>query len=214
MNLCPNRRPFSGADLTALLLALASLACHDIAGAQDPGSVVVERRRIDEQQAQARALFAQEERECQARFAVTACVDDVRQRHRDAMASLKRQAIVLDDAERRERAALRAQAIRDRISAEEARQRQPIGAPREPRATPSIAPIETQGKPPTARPASSQRGTSDPQRQAREARSRATFDASQAEAREHREAAERRAAQRQKNRRPAAPLPTPSAPAR
>lgn len=209
------RQTTSWLPLRALLYALAWTAGLGTAIAQESGRPAVERRRIAEQQTQARALFAQEERECQVRFAVTACVDEARKRHRDAMAALSRQSAVLDDTERRQRAALRAQAIRDRISTEATRQRLPNAAVREPRSSSSRVPAETRGNSSvTSKSAESSSGSLDPQREVREARSRTTFQARQTAAKEHREAAERRAAQRQKNRSPAAPLPTPPAPTR
>jgi hypothetical protein len=184
------------------------------AGAQEPEPASAERRRIAEQQDQARARFVQEERECQQRFVVTACVDEARRRQREQLASLNRQSAVLDDSERRQRAADRSLAIRERISAEEARQRQPASPPREPRTLLLKPPAEVPGGAATMAPAAAAASAGGAQRQAREARSRATFNARQAEAQSHREGAERRALQRQLNRGAAAPLPVPSAPAR
>jgi hypothetical protein len=196
------------------VLALLGPGPDGSAATQEPWHPSAERRRIAEQQDQARARFVQEERECQQRFVVTACVDEARRRQREQLASLNRQSAVLDDYERRQRAADRSLAIRERISAEEARQRQQAAPPRQPRTLPLKPPSEVPGGAATMAPAAAAASAADVQRGAREARSRATFNARQAEAQSHRESAERRALQRQQNRGAAAPLPVPSAPAR
>lgn len=197
----------------ALAMAALCVFAAATAQAQPSGDASVERRRIAEQKAEGRALFEQEQRECQSRFAVTACVEQARRGHRETMASLARQSALLDDVERRQRAALRAQAIRDRVSAEAARQQQTTAPARAVRTAPSAqrsaAPAEGSA---TLAPARVRE--SDAQRAAREARNRATFDARQAETQAHREAVQRRIDERQKSHSAAAPLPKPSEPNR
>ena len=70
-----------------------------------------ERQRIDSERRAIEAGFAAEEAACRERFVVTSCVDDVRQRKRDALAGLRAEGLLLDDADRQARAAARLQAI-------------------------------------------------------------------------------------------------------
>ena len=66
--------------------------------------IQAERTRIDE-------MFSADTAACQQQFAVTACVEQARQRRRDALAGARSQALLLDDIERRERAVARREAI-------------------------------------------------------------------------------------------------------
>ena len=165
-----------------------------------------ERTRIARERAEATALFEQRQRECGQRFAVTACVDQARAEHRQVLSRLRRQEGVLDEAQRKQRAAQRMADIREKVSAEEARERAPRPARREPELRAS-----------TPRPAASPREAATPasqasaaERSAREARSRARFEARQQQAQEQRDAAAKRQADRAAaGKTPAAPLPVP-----
>lgn len=84
-----------------LLLALA--LCAPVHAA-DRAAVAAERQRLE-------AAFAAEEAQCRERFAVTACVDDVRQRRRVALAGPRAQELALDDAGRMQRAEARREAV-------------------------------------------------------------------------------------------------------
>lgn len=66
--------------------------------------IQAERTRIDE-------MFSADMAACQQQFAVMACVEQARQRRRDALAGPRSQALLLDDIERRERAVARREAI-------------------------------------------------------------------------------------------------------
>ncbi|MCY7315424.1 MAG: hypothetical protein LH480_07320 [Rubrivivax sp.] len=57
------------------------------------------------------ARFAAEEHDCSTRFAVNACIDDVRARRRSEIAPLRERESQLDETERGERAAARRAAI-------------------------------------------------------------------------------------------------------
>jgi colicin import membrane protein len=102
-----------------LLLAFPALA-------QDAGA---ERERIRSERTAAELRFAAAQRECRARFAVNDCLEKVRREHAAVDADLRRQELVLNEAERRRRSAERQQAIDERNSpasrqqAEERRQR-------------------------------------------------------------------------------------------
>ncbi len=78
------------------------------AAAQRQG-IEAERKRIE-------STYAVELARCNERFAVTACVDDVRQRRRAALAAPRARELALDDAERRSRAAARRQAVKEKQS--------------------------------------------------------------------------------------------------
>jgi len=108
---------------------LALLASLPLAATADD-----ERARIAAEREALTARFAQEELECQRRFAVNDCLDDVRRRSRDALAPLRAREFELDDAERLQRAAERRAAI-------EARQRERDARP-PPAALPDLPPRE------------------------------------------------------------------------
>jgi colicin import membrane protein len=189
-----------------LLFAVAPSLVHAAAPIGD----AAERERIAAERAVAETRFVEERLACQRNFVVTSCVDAARKRERDVLTGLRRQEALLDEAQRRQRAAERMAAIRAKVSAEDERRREQAAQPR--RERPLLPQPPAAGPMPTARAASapSARGTAASAE--REARSRARFDARQREAREHREAAQRRSAQRMKQgHAPAAPLPAPGA---
>jgi colicin import membrane protein len=105
--------------LLMLCLLPVSLQAADSEGSRIAG----ERKAMAER-------YAAEERACVSRFAVTACVDEVRARRREALAPLRDRELKLDEAERQHRAQDRRQAIAQRQA--EAGQRAP--APPEPEA--------------------------------------------------------------------------------
>ncbi len=112
-----------------------------------------ERNRITAERKATAAKFDAEERACADRFAVTACVDDVRARRRVALAPLRERELKLDEADRQQRAQERRSAIARRQAdaaqrapappEPEARVRQPLlgasAAPRAPRPTDDAA---------------------------------------------------------------------------
>lgn len=63
-----------------------------------------ERARINAARSQLVARFAAEDAACQAKFFVNACLNDIRPREREALADLRRQEILLDDAQRKRKA--------------------------------------------------------------------------------------------------------------
>ena len=70
----------------------------------DPGEPA-ERSRIEQSRTLEDALFATREAACYGRFAVTDCLLAARARRREALAELRRQENVLNDAQRRRKAA-------------------------------------------------------------------------------------------------------------
>ncbi len=165
-----------------------------------------DRARIARERAEADARFQARRRECAQRFAVTACVDEARAEHRQTVQRLRSEEGVLDEAQRRQRAAARLAEIEERQRAE----RERASAPR---ASREAAPMQV--KPPRERPAPAAKNASapasSPDHAAEEARSRARFEERQRFAREHREQAQARQAQREKDGKKVAPLPDPAA---
>lgn len=95
-----SRRPPFLLLLLLLLIQLLPALGH----AADRAGVATERQRLE-------AGFAAEEAQCRERFAVTACIDDVRQRRRIALAGPRAQELAQDDAERLQRAQSRREAV-------------------------------------------------------------------------------------------------------
>ena len=93
----------------ALMLLAGSLV--EAAPADDTRKPEQLRARIQAESTRIEAMFSVDMDACQQRFAVTACVEQARQRRRDALAAPRSQALVLDDIDRRERAVARREAI-------------------------------------------------------------------------------------------------------
>lgn len=75
-----------------------------------------ERARIAAERDQLETRFAAEEAACQARFFVNACLNKIRPPQREALADLRRQEILLDDAERKRKAAEQLEKIEEKGS--------------------------------------------------------------------------------------------------
>ena len=102
--------------LVGLCLALGA------ARAEAPLNPAAERDRIARERAAVEAQFTERQAACQSRFAVTDCVDAARQERREARAPLRRQAIALDDAQRKQRTAERQGSVRAKVSGAESRE--------------------------------------------------------------------------------------------
>jgi len=202
------------------------LACTPLAAQTAPDSA--ERQSIADQRAQAEAAFTAGERECQSRFAVTACVDALRQQKRDMLARLRAREIELDDARRR----ADAEAARQRREEKQSAAKAPHGPSRNrvwpgdvaasasSRHTPPAEPGHTtnraaeHGDARRAKPHRDDSAQRSAERadEAAAAAQRAAARQRQAERSErHREQVEQRNAQRAAQGKRAAPLPEPSA---
>lgn len=184
----------------------------------------VERTRIRNERAAANTRFLDRERECRTRFVVTACVNEARRDQRETLARLRSEESVLDDAQRKQRAAQRMDTIREKLDKGDAKEREAGNVEQreahrkatEPRVT-----VRSAGRaaseprrsvPSPARAASAGKPVvSAEDRRAEEARSRAAFDARNEAAQEHREMVEKRNAERAAKRKRVAPLPSPAA---
>ncbi|WP_425259728.1 hypothetical protein ACPOLB_02550 [Rubrivivax sp. RP6-9] len=193
---------------------LACLLALPVAGVRaDTADAADERERIETERRLIEAAFADEESACLRRFIVTPCVEAVQARRREALAPLRHQELLLDEAERRARAAARLQAIDARRAA--AAQRPPEA----PAVTPTPMPGDPQAGPPAV--AASAPGVPLPPRATpsidRNAAAQAAARRAAAAQRRREEAAADRAriaerrAQQQGQR--SAPLPVPRAPA-
>ena len=181
-------------------LAVLALVC--LCGAALGADAQAERERIRTERAQAEQRFAQAERDCSTHFVVTSCVEAARAQRRDALSRLRNEELVLDQAERRQRAAERAAAIHDKQAHDEAPRVAPHTAPPAASAPPAQLHLRSHG----ARAARTEPRLS-PEA---EARNRAAYESRLREAQAHREAIERRNAERQaKAKKPALALPLP-----
>lgn len=79
-----------------------------------PEDIASGRVRINNVRQQANAKFDAEQHECQSTFAVTACVHDVGARRIAFMSDLKRQEVVLNDAERLDKSTSKKKSIEER----------------------------------------------------------------------------------------------------
>ncbi|MBC7603763.1 MAG: hypothetical protein H7255_14035 [Ramlibacter sp.] len=102
-------RSFSAALFAAclILLPIASMA----AGEAD---VSAERARIGAARAKVEGEFKEAEKACYKKFAVTDCIDEARVKRRDALSDVRRQELIINDAERKRRAAERMRAIEEK----------------------------------------------------------------------------------------------------
>jgi colicin import membrane protein len=102
------------------LLALALLA--SIAHAQQVPDEAAERERLHSERSAADKRLAQAQKACRAKFAVNDCMNDARREYNATVGELKRQERILDDAQRKQRAAARQKEIDERHSPEHQQQ--------------------------------------------------------------------------------------------
>lgn len=180
-----------------LLIALALLAWlpASTAGNGERARIAAERKALAQR-------FQEEERACTSRFAMTACVDEVRARRREALAPLREQELRLDEAERRQRAEERQRAIAQRKAEAASRP----AAPPEPQAHVRQPLLGASGPVRTPKPADD--GAA---RAAEAARRVQDAQQRQAEVEATRERIEKRQAEREAQGKKARPLPVPPA---
>ena len=186
-----------------------------VPSSQTAAADVTERERIVRERTEAQAAFTREEAACQDRFLVTPCVDAARKTEREVLARLRRQEVLLDEQARKQRAAERTQAIRNSISADEARSRNEAAAAASaasPRRVERSDLAETPGRmerPRRELPAPLPPSDAAARRAAAQEHAE-RYAADKHAAQAHREAVERRNAERAASGKVAAPLPTPS----
>ncbi|HUP09085.1 MAG TPA: hypothetical protein VMU47_18130 [Caldimonas sp.] len=199
-----------------LCTALATLLVLAGAARAEPPDVAAERQRIAAARAAAEQHYAERERECRQRFAVTACMDDAQRERRATLGALRREENVLDEGQRQARAADRREELDERARTDAQRASAPArspraasgGAPEQPQPHASERPAAPAPNPVMKSPGRLPGG---PRPASEEARSRATFDAAQRAAEAHRAETEAKNARRAESKKPAAPLPVPAA---
>ncbi len=192
--------------LLVLLLAVFSAQADEL-------NAGVERERIARERAQVEATARERERTCAREFAVSACVDAARRERTEQLRQLERQRALLDEAERKRRAAAREVALRNRREAAastppptEVRTRNAkvtSGSGAEGPVAVRSAPVDS-----VARAEAQARAASAADRIAATRASAAAARAS--EAKGHRRMVEQRNRERALQRKPAAPLPLPA----
>jgi hypothetical protein len=198
--------------MNSLLLAVGLHAQQ--AAPFTPEQINAERARIEADRAREKARIEKEEADCYQRFAVNDCLREVHVRQRGVMEELRRQEIILNDADRKRRAQEQARLIDEkstaRDSSDELQKRQAARQESEERAkraeqkkSASSAPGKAKGAPPPQAGASAA--------QARAAQKRAddkkAFEEKQLAAEQRK--AERDKALAEKAKHPAKPLPDP-----
>jgi hypothetical protein len=192
-----------------LLLVLAAVAQAD----DSPTDIKAQRSRLLRERSAAEEQFAAEKRECESRFAVTACLDRAKARRRSTLDDLSRQKTVLDDIQRKQRAAARQREVEHHLreaddrAAAAPRLSTVVRAPRAATAKASRA-TASAGVNAAASAARAADGI-DPDVARREAANRQAFEKRQLESQTHREAVERRNAEQAARRSSAAGLPDP-----
>ncbi len=174
---------------------------------------VAERERIRTERAAAQAAYEAQVAACSSRFVVTSCVDTARAQRHAALTALDRRQGVLDDAERKQRAAGRLQAIDSKAHGDEARAREEAARARSASRREGDAPKPVVSSASAAAPRSA-KGAGDPaQRANAELGARRAFEVKQLQAEAHRLEVERRNQERARKANPGSPLPVPAAPA-
>ena len=185
--------------LAASIIALGATTAQ----AQRP-----EHERLSSERTAANARLTEQERACEEKFVVSACLESARKEHRATLARLRRAELVLDDGERREAAARRRQSIQEKASAQAARASDAASV--SPRQSPRATPVPNPPSPAHAGGGPDRPTVLSADQRATEERNRANFEARARAAQAHRESVERRNAQRDANGKAAAPLPVPS----
>jgi hypothetical protein len=85
------------------------------------GPFDADRARIAKARAQADVVLAQTEAQCMQRFAVNSCLDEARRLHRETVEPLRQESMILDERERKQRAADRLDQLRVKSLAAQAR---------------------------------------------------------------------------------------------
>lgn len=180
--------------LCLLLLGLAGAATAQV-------DADAERDRISAERARVEAAFIEREKACYGKFAVNDCIDAARALRREAVADLRRQEILLNDAQRKRKADERLRELEER-KAEQARRPASAAAPQAGPAPAPAAPRPARPAQPSPRkePAASTPPAPDTRDNLRR------YQARIEEAQERKGKVEQRAAERKK---PVRPLPVP-----
>ena len=104
--------------LIGLLLG-ASVQAQEVPPTQEaPSQVQIQRARIAAERSKLTAQFDEQEAACYRKFAVNSCLAPLKVKRREAMADLRRQDVILNDAERRRKGAEQLQKAEEKASLE------------------------------------------------------------------------------------------------
>jgi hypothetical protein len=198
---------FKFAPLMLLLLAV-------VAQADDPPTdLKAQRSRLVRERSAAEEQFAAEKRDCESRFAVTACLDRAKARRRSTLDDLSHQKTVLDDIQRKQRAAARQREVEHHLREADDRAAAAPGLSTVVRATRAASAKASRAAASAgvnAAASAARMGDGiDPDVARREAANRQAFEKRQLESQTHRDAVERRNAEQAAKRAGAAGLPDP-----
>ncbi|MGH6626134.1 MAG: hypothetical protein ACRECD_06290 [Burkholderiaceae bacterium] len=104
------------------LMAVCAAATGQTAGSAADTTLNPERERISAERARAQARYASEEAACYKKFAVNDCLNAAKAARGEVLADLRRQEILLNNAERKQRGAQQLQRIEDKTSLEKRQQ--------------------------------------------------------------------------------------------
>jgi hypothetical protein len=90
---------------------------------QEKANNALERSKIAAERARLEAGFQAEETACKSRFVVNACLQEIRSRRNEAMADLRRQDLLINESDRKARAADQIQKTEEKSSLERQQQR-------------------------------------------------------------------------------------------
>ena len=90
---------------------------------QEKAANALERSKVAAERARLEAGFQAEEAACKSRFAVNACLQEIRTRRNEAMADLRRQDILINEADRKARAADQIQKTEEKSNLERQQKR-------------------------------------------------------------------------------------------
>ena len=100
-----------------ICIAFVSNVAFSAPDIQTPGGRGLERTRLESERAAINSKFELLDRECQTRFIVTSCRDDIKLQHTRDLDALTRQESVLNEMDRKVAAAKQQQKLDDKISA-------------------------------------------------------------------------------------------------
>ena len=103
--------------VAACLLTLCAVAvAQTVTQPAQPGAVDSERQRISAERGKLEAEFSAERASCYKKFAVNNCLGDANEKRREAMVHLRRREILLNDQERKQKAAEQLRKIEEKSS--------------------------------------------------------------------------------------------------
>ena len=181
------------------------VTCLLLAGSLTALAQPATRSEVQAQRAAIEQRFAREQAECERRFVVSACLEDLQQRRREALAPLVAREHELAAEERRERAAAQAQRVKEREQAaaqdEGQRRERLVPAP----AVPASHPVRARS------PEQAVQAQRLAEQKAEEEAAKRREQARERELRQQQRIAEHAERQKRRTKPPAAPLPLPGA---